>query len=164
MTDAQWSLVADNVRLVGFIARQFGQHNQSIVESPGFDALLDCARGFNPSLGVRFSTYAGRSIYRSMRRAVERADRVKVRSISEVVGNAEFFEPGYLDSRIDSDAIEWVWSQCTERERAILQARYYDDLDYSTIADRFGYASPESARQTVYVILRRLREAEGAIA
>lgn len=163
MTETQWKLVESHDWLIARIARQFPRKHAGVIDVAGQDALIAAAAKFDPSKGFKFSTYAGRSIWRAMRRAVLLDARTGVVTECEVAGRGEYVEPvTEIEQRVEPDAMSRIWSLLNARERSVIHARFFDYLDYRTLAQRFEYASVEVARQTVYEILRRVRKMEVA--
>lgn len=84
MTPAEWSLVADNLGLIGWAFRRMAvePHESAEAWDAGLDGLMLAARRFDPDMGRAFSTLAGRfvrwrilthRVRREKRRAAERA-------------------------------------------------------------------------------------------
>lgn len=81
LTDEQSQLAADNFPLVLFAIRQLWRRNPivSLLEDDaigeGFLALVKAARAFKPERGVKFNTYAMRTINNEVRKAAARWNR-----------------------------------------------------------------------------------------
>lgn len=68
LTDEQKRIIEDNAALVGHIVKKFSdvRVTKSEFMSAGYFGLLKAARTFNPELGTKFSTYAGKCITNSI--------------------------------------------------------------------------------------------------
>src|SRR5207245_1229788 len=75
LTDAQRSLVAENLGLVGFALRRApaGRRHAEALRDAALDGLISAARAFDPARGLRFGTLAIRSIRDAVSAAIRRS-------------------------------------------------------------------------------------------
>lgn len=170
LDDEQRKLVEENMKLVPFIiGRYFGSIRQQDDDmmSVGYMALCFAALKFDPSRGIKFSTYAARVIINEMRDyAAQKFKAVIQTGMSETSLNIRPFdddEDEIIDTIVDTDVdIEKeVFSKMTRdelRELApLLSRRYFDGYSVNEIA-REKRISKQAISYKMTVEGRRLKD------
>ncbi len=168
-------LITANMRLVMSIAKKYAtpQHPFDELVSEGTVTLMHAVDKFDADRGFRFSTYAYRSIVRTIYRCLMEAQKERQRVSSSVE------EPALeeADETKSSVAIDQVWQdirdlaysmldQLDRRERFIIRSRYAlgshrKARSFQYLANKLGI-SKERARQLESRAVKKLRTiAEG---
>lgn len=133
LTPDQQEIVANNRGLIGHCIKRIAPYAQQDLHEElwdeGTDALIACARGFDPERGVKFSTYACRAIINRFTRHFARRGR-RIKFVG--VGSPE--KDGYLANGIgtrhdfgdadDRDEVAKLLRSLTPSERAIIELRF----------------------------------------
>lgn len=163
-------IVQVNFRLVMLIAKKFVSAGQSFDEalSDGIVTLMQSVEKFDYSRGFRFSTYAYRSIARSLSRKVARSSNERPRFVT----NADDWAFEQEDDRPLSEQHDQVWSNVREitasllenldrRERFIIRCRFAlgshrMTRSFQFLSDKLA-VSKERVRQLAHRALGKLQ-------
>lgn len=182
LTAAQRRLCEENIALVYFALRgvRYDRKDEALREelvSEGMVGLIRAARGFDPSLGFKFSTYAQASAFKMMwqysrRRMSDRCGmRAQGRRSEDEFGSRrptrveEFTELSRVKSDRDPDRMEpmdvtallaLAQSGLNARQRKVLRRRFCDGLTLAEVGREIGVGK-ERVRQIQEKALRRCR-------
>lgn len=163
-------IVKANIRLVMSIAKRFVTPTNSFDEllSDGIMTLMQTVEKFDYSRGFRFSTYAYRSIARSLSRKVAQSSKDR----SRYMNDADDWAFEQEQDRPLSEHYDQMWSNVREvatsllsqldrRERFIIRCRFAlgshrKTRSYQFLADKLG-VSKERVRQLAHRALGKLR-------
>jgi len=105
MTEMETQLVADNIRLVYYLAQKLGatefvKQNKDDLASEGMVGLVKAARAFDPAKGIKFATFASRCINNEMLMFMRRNKKHEgdISLYAAVCGDAEGNELLLLDT------------------------------------------------------------------
>ena len=170
LTDSQRELAANNEGLIGFclkqIVQRFGRVDFDELRSEGALGLVDAARGFDPTRGVRFSTYACAAILRRMLGCLKARSDHPASQLSCVdpdqVRELGRHDPDPTRKLVDNpvELVEQLLGQLNDRERLILTLHRglfgEEQLSLRQLLSYVGI-SAEGCRQSERRAIRKLR-------
>jgi RNA polymerase sigma factor (sigma-70 family) len=168
-------LAAGNVELAFHIARHYLRSARAIgltwedLHQEAVIGLLRASRGFNPEVGVKFSSYAGVAVRHHLQNVLAaRRSRAPLGLPTQEDGKPIDPEDrrsiGPDAAAILADEKEHVAQLLRlllPRERRIFEMYFWEDQSFAQIGDRIGL-SGERVRQIFEASLRRLRRASQA--
>lgn len=158
-------LYEENIPLARYIVKKISQRmniDYQLLESEGMYALLRASKGFRPSLGYAFSTYASRAIHNATMTVAKRELRYQ--------GHAQLTDAtptprrqSLFDKVADAEELEqqMAWlnkflSTLSDRDRRIMAMRFNEGCTFRDIAEATGL-SRERVRQIVDRTIDRIR-------
>ena len=154
LTDDQQQLAADNRGLAFHIAGKFRNHgvDREDLESEALAALCRAAAFFDPSRGVKFSSYACRAIIFKLIRFIELERREQFPQLE----NLDQFGSDEAEHELDApEQVERIRRKLPKRLWRILWLRSGEELKLKEVARRFG-VSKERIRQLQKNAMERL--------
>ena len=161
LSNAQQELVKDNVKLAYFLASRYAGSGATQAEiedltSVAILQLVKCAAKYDPARGIPFSGYAGTSIRGQLQTAkakVAKNDYLFPASMDEPVGAGDEDDDessrhdvagdgknplGPLLSKENAAELRKIIDTLPEREKAVLNGLYWDDLPASRLGAKLG--------------------------
>jgi RNA polymerase sigma factor (sigma-70 family) len=169
--ESESAIIKRHARLIRFVALPFANRGVALDDlvQEGRIALLDAARRWRASEGVRLWTYARKFVLGAMvrfgskescepcRRHTEDDD-----AIAERMSSGETPEEALLIAQCSAIAAHEL-TFLNEVERRVLRHRFVDGLDIRTIGQRLDLSKSEADR-IYHGAIRTLRERVGALA
>ena len=133
-------------------------------------ALLKANKGFDPSKGVKFITYAYTYVYYELQKYVKRQTKLRGKVNAEI--NEDICD-GRIDANLPSisgigmvecrDFIEYVTSELTDHERTLIEERFFNEARVKDIADITNVSSATISQHLDKTIekMRRTMRREG---
>jgi RNA polymerase sigma factor (sigma-70 family) len=166
------TLVAGNVELAFHVAKMYLRRARLLglawedLQQEAVIGLLRAGQGFNPTYGVKFSSYAGVAIRHHLHNVLS-ARRYRCTPSLPTHADGALIEP--VDRRTESPDAAAILADEKERvarlmrllhprERVIFQKYFWEDLSFAQIGAHVGL-SGERVRQIFDGSLRRLRRA-----
>ncbi len=122
----------------------------------GFVGVIEAKGNFDPSKGVKFSTYA---FYWIRKRISEAVRREGIQTLNSVELNEEIL-PGKETERYGDGASkkldEGISKNFSSLERSVLKLHFQEEKSLSQIAEELGICR-EKVRQAKYLLLRKVK-------
>lgn len=156
ITSASTGLVFMSMKLTSYLLSVDPHDNVDMLKSVGFVALMRAVDRFDPWKGYRFCTYATRSILHAYNNSARKFNRPPMLDVTEVdvPEKIEDDQESFLLDRIFS-AMEKA--NLSEREKKILDRRYFKQLILHDVAEEFDL-SKERVRQIQMIALEKIKE------
>lgn len=175
-TDA-WQIVMDNMGLGRNIAKIFNIYDESIVRDITIDTLLRCARSYDSTRRVKFSTYASRALYRAFQRYLRDvkklypmpSDAAAETELGILRYNEQQYHKTILESahfdfieRDNEEAVQFILKGLDEYDQRILLLYYWHGLSTQQLADVLGVVKSTVWKdiQRILTLCRRVARCE----
>jgi len=170
LTVEQRALIENNQGLIRKVLVSHGFYIGHDLHDDLFQDLVLCmvrvARGFNPALGFKFSTYAYRALVNRLNQARSKVRARELTAASEQEDAIRLAaDPRPAAEMLESEAreqYERAMACLPERERMILVLRHEEGMTLEEVGGVFGGLSRERIRQLEARALDRCRKALGA--
>ncbi|HKI31234.1 MAG TPA: sigma-70 family RNA polymerase sigma factor [Gemmataceae bacterium] len=169
------ALAAGNVELAFHVAKIYLRRARALgvtwedLHQEAVVALLRASRGFNPAVGVKFSSYAGVAVRHHLHNVLTTRRYHATRGLPTHEDGA-LIEPEDRHTvppdaaailADEKERVARLMRLLLPRERAIFQMYFWDDMSFAQIGTQVGL-SGERVRQIFDRSLRRLRQAAHA--
>lgn len=148
--EAKDKLIVHNLRLVAMVVKKYHNHDREELISVGTVGLIKAVASFKPEKGFRLATYAIRCIENEILMFIRKAKKPFDISLQDVAktdvdGNTITIEDMFIDEKANVEEQVMVVTQSEqlrqsmhilgERERAVIEMRYLQDMTQREIAD-----------------------------